>query len=97
MADASEALALYRAARAEGLQARDVVPAARTVLFSGCSDPGRLVTELARLTLERPAASEGPAVEVESVCVHGDTPGAVGHAYAVRAALEAAGFVLQPW
>ncbi len=37
------------------------------------------------------------AVEVESVCVHGDTPGAVGHAHAVRAALEAAGFVLQPW
>ena len=64
VADASEALALYRAARAEGLQARDVVPAARTVLFSGCSDPERLVTELARLTLEWPAASEGPAVEV---------------------------------
>jgi UPF0271 protein len=37
------------------------------------------------------------AVEVESVCVHGDTPGAVRHAHAVRAALEAAGYRLQPW
>jgi UPF0271 protein len=37
------------------------------------------------------------AVEVESVCVHGDTPGAVVHAHAVRAALEAAGYLLQPW
>lgn len=37
------------------------------------------------------------AVAVESVCVHGDTPGAVTHAHAVRAALEAAGYRLQPW
>ncbi len=37
------------------------------------------------------------AVEVESVCVHGDSPGAVRHAHAVRAALEAAGYRLQPW
>ena len=37
------------------------------------------------------------AVEVESVCVHGDTPGAVGHAHAVRVALEAAGYRLRPW
>ena len=64
VADASEALALYRAARAGGLQARDVVPAARTVLFSGCAEPERLATELARMTLERSAASERPAVEV---------------------------------
>ncbi len=31
---------------------------------------------------------------VRSVCVHGDTPGAVAHARACRAALEAAGLVL---
>jgi UPF0271 protein len=30
-------------------------------------------------------------VQIESVCVHGDTPGAVELARAVRAALEAAG------
>jgi UPF0271 protein len=37
------------------------------------------------------------AVGVESVCVHGDTPGAVRHAHAVRVALEAAGYRLRPW
>jgi 5-oxoprolinase (ATP-hydrolysing) subunit A len=35
------------------------------------------------------------AREVDSVCVHGDSPGAVGHARAVRRALEAAGWVLR--
>jgi KipI family sensor histidine kinase inhibitor len=64
VADASAALALYRAARAGGLQARDVVPAARTVLFSGCAEPDRLVEELALLTPERSAAPDGPPVEV---------------------------------
>jgi UPF0271 protein len=36
------------------------------------------------------------AVEVDSVCVHGDTPGAVAHAHAVRVALEAAGYLVRP-
>jgi UPF0271 protein len=36
-------------------------------------------------------------VAVESVCVHGDTPGAVGLARAVRAALEAAGLTPAPF
>jgi UPF0271 protein len=35
------------------------------------------------------------AVSVESVCLHGDTPGAVAHARAVRQALEGAGWVLR--
>jgi UPF0271 protein len=34
------------------------------------------------------------AGEVASVCVHGDSPGAVAHAHAVRRALEAAGYRL---
>ena len=34
------------------------------------------------------------AVDVDSVCVHGDTPGAVANARAVRTALEAAGLAL---
>jgi 5-oxoprolinase (ATP-hydrolysing) subunit A len=34
---------------------------------------------------------------VESVCVHGDTPGAVALARAVRGALEAAGLPLGPF
>jgi UPF0271 protein len=37
------------------------------------------------------------AVEAESVCVHGDTPGAVSLARAVRAALEGAGCALRPF
>jgi UPF0271 protein len=38
------------------------------------------------------------AGRVDSVCVHGDSPGAVGAARAVRRALEAAGYVLTaPW
>jgi KipI family sensor histidine kinase inhibitor len=63
--DASAALALYRAARSRGVRARDVVPAARTVLFSGC-DPERLADELAALGAEVPAvvgtATRAPAV-----------------------------------
>jgi 5-oxoprolinase (ATP-hydrolysing) subunit A len=35
------------------------------------------------------------AASVDSVCVHGDNPGAVGHARAVRRALEAAGYELR--
>ena len=35
------------------------------------------------------------AVAVDSVCVHGDTPGAVELARAVRAALEAAGLAVR--
>ncbi|MGI8522006.1 MAG: LamB/YcsF family protein [Nocardioides sp.] len=36
------------------------------------------------------------AERVDSVCVHGDTPGAVGLAHAVRRALEAAGYAVRP-
>jgi UPF0271 protein len=32
---------------------------------------------------------------LDSLCVHGDHPGAVAHAHAVRRALEAAGHVLR--
>jgi lactam utilization protein B len=35
------------------------------------------------------------AVEVRSLCVHGDTPGAVELAKAVRAALDEAGVTLE--
>jgi UPF0271 protein len=34
------------------------------------------------------------AASVRSLCLHGDTPGAVAHARAVRAALEGAGWRL---
>jgi 5-oxoprolinase (ATP-hydrolysing) subunit A len=37
------------------------------------------------------------AVEAESVCIHGDTPGAVGMARSVRSALEAEGVEIRPF
>jgi 5-oxoprolinase (ATP-hydrolysing) subunit A len=37
------------------------------------------------------------APRVASLCVHGDSPGAVAHADAVRRALEAAGYALAPF
>jgi UPF0271 protein len=37
------------------------------------------------------------AVQADSACVHGDSPGAVAMATAVRAGLEAAGVVLRPF
>ncbi|MFM6848484.1 MAG: LamB/YcsF family protein [Terrabacter sp.] len=45
------------------------------------------------------AAVDGTDVEVraESVCIHGDTPGAVEMARAVRRELEAAGFEIRPF
>jgi UPF0271 protein len=36
-------------------------------------------------------------VDADSLCLHGDTPGAVGHAQAVRAALAAAGVDVAPF
>jgi UPF0271 protein len=57
------------------------------------SAPGALVTdpaEVARRAVEM-------AGTVDSLCVHGDSPGAVRTAVAVRAALEAAGVLLRPF
>lgn len=62
--DAPAALALYRAARAAGLSVRDVVPAARTVLFAGCADPERLAGELSALRPEVAVSGSAPVVEV---------------------------------
>ena len=43
------------------------------------------------------AAEDGTelALEADTLCLHGDTPGAVAHARAVRAALEAAGIAVR--
>ena len=70
-------------------------------------EPGALVEDPA-VVAERAVrmATDGVVVAVdgtrllmpvESVCVHGDTPGAVAMARAVRAALESAGVVLAPF
>lgn len=81
------------------------VAAGRTVHHEGFPDrgydeDGRLLPrDRAGAVLEDAEAIAFRAVElagtVDSVCVHGDHPGAVAHARAVREALEAAGLALR--
>lgn len=103
--------ALLRAAEAAGLRTvtegfadRGYTPDGRLVPRR---DPGALVQDPAAVA-ERAVrmAVEGTVVAVdgstvpapvESICVHGDTPGAVELARAVRAALEGAGVALAPF
>jgi 5-oxoprolinase (ATP-hydrolysing) subunit A len=66
----------------------------------GYGDDGRLLPrDQPGAVLSDSATIAANAVElartVDSVCVHGDSPGAVGHAHAVRRALEDAGWVLR--
>ncbi|MGA8255886.1 MAG: 5-oxoprolinase subunit PxpA [Nocardioides sp.] len=79
----------------------------RAVLFEGFPDrgyrdDGRLLPrDRPGAVLDDSGAIARRAVElaprVHSVCVHGDTPGAVDHARAVRDALELAGYHLAPF
>lgn len=57
--------------------------------------PGALVAEPAAVAANAVALAAAPAVE--TICVHGDSPGAVATAWAVRHALEEAGYLLGPW
>jgi UPF0271 protein len=54
------------------------------------SEPGALVTEQDAIVAQALAL----AATVDSLCLHGDSPGAVAHAVAVRRALEAEGYRL---
>jgi UPF0271 protein len=61
-------------------------------------DPEQVAARAVVMATEhRVETADGPqvAVEVRSLCVHGDTPGAVGLARAVRTALEQAGVTLE--
>jgi UPF0271 protein len=53
--------------------------------------PGALLADEGEIAAQALAL----AGSVDSLCVHGDSPGAVGHAVAVRRALEAAGWSLR--
>jgi UPF0271 protein len=55
------------------------------------SEAGALVTDEAQIVAQALAL----AATVDSVCLHGDSPGAVAHAAAVRRALAASGLVLR--
>jgi UPF0271 protein len=58
------------------------------------TEPGALLEDVDAIA----AQAVDLAGRVDSVCVHGDSPGAVATARAVRRALEAAGYVLlAPW
>jgi len=103
--------ALLRHAEAAGLRAvpeffadRGYTPAATLVPRA---QPGALLHEpeavaarVLRMVREGVVTSvdgDDVAVAAESVCVHGDSPGAVAMAAAVRAALEDAGVELRPF
>ena len=63
-------------------------------------DPDLVAERMVRLVTEgRVTAIDGTDVEVhaDSVCVHGDSPGAVAMAWAVRAELERAGAQIAPF
>jgi 5-oxoprolinase (ATP-hydrolysing) subunit A len=55
------------------------------------SRPGAVLTDTDRIVANALAL----AGTVDSLCLHGDTPGAVAHARAVREALESAGWTLR--
>lgn len=64
------------------------------------TDPDEVAERVLAVATGRPvAAADGSEVTVvaESVCVHGDTPGALGMARAVRARLESAGVEAAPF
>lgn len=64
------------------------------------TDPAAIAERVVHLVLDgQLTATDGTAVSVtaESVCLHGDTPGAVAIARAVRSALETAGVQLAPF
>lgn len=59
------------------------------------SEPGAVLSDadvIAARGVELAASADPP---IASICLHGDTPGAVAHAHAVRRALEAAGWSLR--
>jgi UPF0271 protein len=72
----------------EGFPDRGYTPDGRLVPRS---EPGALVTDEAQIVAQALAL----AATVDSVCLHGDSPGAVAHAAAVRRALAAGGLVLR--
>lgn len=59
------------------------------------SEPGALVTEPAQVASNAVELAARP--QIRTVCVHGDSPGAVVTATAVRAALLDAGYDLRTW
>lgn len=98
------------AGRAAGLRVISEIFADRAYLANGRlmprSRPGAVLHDadaIARRMVEVVASGKMPseggpiALEAQSICVHGDTPGAVAAARRVREALEKAGVALRPF
>ena len=84
-----------RAARTvvpEGFPDRGYTAAGRLVPRG---EPGALITAAGEVAAN--AVALAGHRDVRTVCVHGDSPGAVEAALAVRAALEGAGYLIRPW
>lgn len=103
--------ALLAAARAAGLDAHEEAFVDRGYTSAGTlvprSQPGALVSVADAVVARAVAVATGASIEdvdggrlevtARSLCVHGDTPGAVGLARRVRGALEAAGVTVAPF
>ena len=59
------------------------------------TEPGAVLTDAATIAARAVELASQDTPELHSLCVHGDTPGAVAHAHAVRRSLETAGFGLR--
>ena len=71
----------------------------RHVAGAVVSDPGHAAERAVRMVRDRKvAARDGSTIslKVDTICVHGDTPGAADLAAAVRAGLEQAGITVAP-
>jgi UPF0271 protein len=88
----TQAAAAGRAVLHEGFPDRAYGPDGRLVPRS---EPGAVLTDAVRIAQRAVELATGTEPRIDSVCVHGDTPGAVDHARAVREALEAAGLELR--
>ena len=84
------AAAAGRVVHSEGFPDRAYTPEG---LLLPRSEPGAVLTSTDDIA-DRALAL---AAAVDSLCLHGDNPGAVAHAQAVRRALEAAGFAVRAW
>jgi 5-oxoprolinase (ATP-hydrolysing) subunit A len=63
-------------------------------------DPDVVVDRCLRMATRGEAVAvdgSGVALHVRTICVHGDTPGALGLAHRIRACLEAAGVAVRPF
>ncbi len=98
-AAAEEGLRLVREAFADRRYNPDGTLQSRSIAGSLIVDPRAAAEQVARIILEGSVvAHDGTVVpiEAESICFHGDTPGAPTIVAAARARLEAAGVAVRP-